>query len=320
MQYLKRIGCLLLLVVLFCAVLVPPVHWAIGKLVDHVPALGDRDRYTVDRVMSRMIVVVVLLSLVLRPVYFGVLPPGRVGLSPTRWRWMVLGLTGVVTVLVLLLWAVPLLAAGLWSVRPGGEVKRIAYRIGKALLSGLIVAFIEEYFFRGVVLQSLISQKGARRAVVYSSIVFSALHFMEAKGHLQVSGFDPLSGFKAIGLFFASQGEDPLRVAAKAVGLFLAGTVLSLAFLWKRHLYVSIGMHAGWVFFTKIRGDLFLKAKDISPKWVWGGNRLIDGMYWWIPILAGLVVFLVVLRKRRNLTPTRAPGHPRRDGFPFSRE
>ena len=72
------------------------------------------------------------------------------------------------------------------------------------------------------------------------------------------------------------------------VTLFLAGCVLGLGFTRTRALYLSIGIHAGWVFTLKTYAAL---THTSGPRTWWGGAALVDNMLVW-PILVGVLGFV----------------------------
>ncbi|HEX9443395.1 MAG TPA: CPBP family glutamic-type intramembrane protease [Candidatus Binatia bacterium] len=91
---------------------------------------------------------------------------------------------------------------------------------------------------------------------------------------------------------------NPPAILPGLVGLFLIGLVLSYALLRTRSLYLSIGLHAGWVFGIKtlsLYGD-FNRA-DLG--WAFGAKpKIVSGVVTWIGIL--LVGAAVHFMTRKN--------------------
>ncbi|TGL87135.1 CPBP family intramembrane metalloprotease [Leptospira congkakensis] len=122
------------------------------------------------------------------------------------------------------------------------------------------IAFVEELFFRGYLLQSWISDLGEKKASVYTSLFFSLTHFIR-----------PIS--------------DPLIFVSEFIGLFLVGYTLSLAWIYTRALYLSIGIHAGWVYVVKMQ-PYFVDSIPHDNHWVFGGERLVSGGISWMFMIA----------------------------------
>src|SRR5207245_5274369 len=80
-------------------------------------------------------------------------------------------------------------------------------RLGKVLLAAISVPFIEETFFRGIVLGILLRTGRKLLSVVAVSALFAAVHFLKG------SEWEPAivtwtSGFQSIGHAFARFGES----------------------------------------------------------------------------------------------------------------
>src|SRR5204863_1695762 len=119
-------------------------------------------------------------------------------------------------------------------------------RLGKVLLAAVSVPFIEETFFRGIVLGILLRTGRKLLSVVAVSALFVAVHFLKG------SEWEPAivtwtSGFQSIGDAFAGFG-DPMMVLGAFATLFLIGCILADARVLTSSLWLPIGLHAGWIF------------------------------------------------------------------------
>lgn len=176
---------------------------------------------------------------------------------------------------------------------------------GKALLSALAVGFFEELFFRGILFRGLLEDTRRATAFVAANLFYAAVHFPKPPEKFEVGGLDPLAGIR-----FLQQTLqpflNPVEILPGLVGLFIIGLVLSYAFFRTRALYLSIGLHAGWVFALKTmrvygefeRGDL---------GWVFGSTdpKIVSGVVTWIGIaLVGVVVHFMT-RPHPNPLPRR---------------
>jgi membrane protease YdiL (CAAX protease family) len=89
-----------------------------------------------------------------------------------------------------------------------------------SVLLFLIVAVVEEALFRGYILKNLMLSCNKYLALIISSVLFSLMH-----------GFNPnMSLFS----FF---------------GLFCAGIILGITYIYTKNLWYPIGLHFGWNFF-----------------------------------------------------------------------
>src|SRR5215468_8333118 len=154
-------------------------------------------------------------------------------------------------------------------------------RLGKVLLAAISVPFIEETFFRGIVLGLLLRTGRKLPSIIVVSVLFAAVHFLKG------SEWEPAivtwtSGFQSIGDAFAGFC-DPTMVLAAFATLFLVGCILADARVLTRSLWVPIGLHAGWIFASGTFSWLARRQTDALP---WLGKNLLVGI---IPLgLAGV--------------------------------
>jgi membrane protease YdiL (CAAX protease family) len=173
-----------------------------------------------------------------------------------------------------------------------------------ALLSGVFVGSLEEIFFRGILFKGLLQNGKLFRAFVLSSLFYSALHFVEPGKAYFVDGFEPLAGFRHLIYTFTSFLE-PLDMLPGMFGLFLLGVVLSYAFLRTGNLYLSIGLHAGWIFglqSMRVFGDF--RRDDLG--WLFGSTdpKIVSGVAAWIGFISVLLLVHWLTRSRCGLTHT----------------
>jgi uncharacterized protein len=95
---------------------------------------------------------------------------------------------------------------------------------------------------------------------------------------------------------------EPAEIAPGMIGLLLIGIVLSYAFLRTGTLYLSIGLHAGWVISIKtvrVFGDY--QTENLG--WLFGSTepKIVSGVVTWAGILlVGLAVHWIT-RNRSGL-------------------
>jgi membrane protease YdiL (CAAX protease family) len=179
----------------------------------------------------------------------------------------------------------------------------------KALLTAITVGFFEELFFRGMLFRGLLEDRRKATAFAAANLFYAAVHFPKPPEKFSVNGLDPLSGIR-----FMQQTLQPYlslgEILPGLVGLFIIGLVLSYAIFRTRVLYLSIGLHAGWVFALKTmrvygefqRGDLGWAFGSTDPK-------IVSGVVTWLGIaLVGIVVHFMTRRRAVSSSGFRVPG------------
>jgi membrane protease YdiL (CAAX protease family) len=164
-------------------------------------------------------------------------------------------------------------------------------RFASALASGVFVGFLEEIFFRGMLFLGLRDQGRPLRAYVLANLFYSLLHFVKPGASYFLDHLDPTAGFRHLLTTFAPF-FDPIPLLPGIFGLFLIGVVLSYALARTGNLYLSIGLHGGWVIGLKtirVFGDF--TRQDLG--WAFGSTdpKIVSGVVTWIGIL--LVGFAV---------------------------
>ena len=164
----------------------------------------------------------------------------------------------------------------------GPEMMQI---ITGATATAAVVAVLEELIFRGALFGILRKATVWPVALIVSSAIYAALHFLQ-KPAVPVS-IDWLSGFRMLPDLFRSQ-PGGLEFIPAYFTLLVAGAILALAYQRTGTLFMSIGLHAGWIFWLTAYRSLTREAPS-AHRAIWGTDKLIDG---WLAF-AILVVVLV---------------------------
>lgn len=171
----------------------------------------------------------------------------------------------------------------------------------KAILTGLTVGFLEEIFFRGIIFRGLLEDWKPLPAFLTANLFYSGLHFVKPGEQYFLSGVEPWAGFRHLFSTFAPFLE-PTEIVPGMIGLLLIGIVLSYAFLRTGTLYLSIGLHAGWIISIKtVR--LFGDYRRESLGWLFGSTdpKIVSGVVTWVGIiLVGVAVYWIT-RNRAGL-------------------
>ena len=161
-------------------------------------------------------------------------------------------------------------------------------RLGKVLLAAISVPFIEETFFRGIVLGILLRTGRKLPSVVVVSALFAAVHFLKGSER-EPTIVTWTSGFQSIGDASAGFG-DPVMVLAGFATLFLIGCILADARVLTRSMSLPIGLHAGWILASGTFTWLARQKIDALP---WLGKNLLVGI---IPLVLAAVTWIVMRR------------------------
>jgi membrane protease YdiL (CAAX protease family) len=146
-------------------------------------------------------------------------------------------------------------------------------RFGKMLAASITVPFIEEAFFRGIVLGVLLKTGRQYMAIFAASAIFSVIHFLKAPERTSTI-VTWTSGLNSIAHSIAQFGDATMLVSAFAT-LFLIGWILADARVLTRSLWLPIGLHAGWIFAS---GTFNRVARQEILALPWLGKNLLVGI------------------------------------------
>jgi membrane protease YdiL (CAAX protease family) len=86
-------------------------------------------------------------------------------------------------------------------------------------------------------------------------------------------------------------------IVPSIIGLFLVGVVLSYAYIRTKSLYLSIGLHAGWIFLIK-ENKVFFDHVKTNREWLFGDSKIITGVLGW----SFLIITLIIIRFLTNVS------------------
>jgi membrane protease YdiL (CAAX protease family) len=266
---------------LFGAFVAPPLYWTAQRLSAR-HAFGFLAQFGFETVFHRALLIGALLF------FWPLLRSLRIR------NWRELGLTRnnhslrdvsvgfAAAAIPLLFFGALLVIFGVYSVRPSISFGVLAQRS----LSAIVVPFIEEPLFRGLILGILLRSTSPAIATFLTSALFSILHFLKApESSSGVITWN--SGFVSIANAFTQFGQ-PLLVLAGFTTLFLLGWILADARIRTRSLWLPIGLHAGWIFASAIFNKVARREMELLP---WLGKSLLIGI---APLCVGLISWAIV--------------------------
>ena len=292
MRASKAIGCYAIAVIALGALLAPELFWTVQWVAAHVTAARWLAGYSFRRVFSRSLMMVALAGLwpLLRSV--GLKSWRALGYvrTPEWWKQLLVGYgLGIGSFAVALVISLVLRHRSWAADKTAAE---FAGAVLRYVAVGLIVAIIEETFFRGGIQGVFQRSMNVVAAVVLASAIYSVLHYLKPRGgDLPTDQITWTSGF----VYLRNIARQSFAKPEDAIGfvtLFLAGCILGLAYVKTRALYFSIGLHAGWVL-----------ANELA-RWLDAGSIVEDPRTW--PVLVLLLMFVGWLCRTKS-TGLRVP-------------
>ena len=281
MKDAARLAAYFIAIVVVGALLAPILFWSAQTLAAHgvFPFLA---KYDFDTFFHRAILIAAVLLLWPLLRVSKVRGLADLGLAPNP-HWGRDVCSGVLlSVIPLLFCGALLIALHVYSFRH----VFVWPRLGKVLLAAMCVPFIEEMFFRGIVLGIVLRTGRKLLSVVAVSALFAAVHFLKGS-EWEPATVSWTSGFRSIGDAFAGFG-DPMIVLGAFATLFAIGCILTDARVLTRSLWLPIGLHAGWIFGSGAFGWLARSQMVALP---WLGKNLLVGI---IPLGLAAVTWTVM--------------------------
>jgi membrane protease YdiL (CAAX protease family) len=223
-----------------------------------------------------------LAALVLLPVLWRrlrrlepIVPPLRV--AESWYRGPLLWVTGLVAAGGVV-WGLGMILAqvGTFSATPAPpSVQELLSTVG---VSAVAVSVIEEWLFRGLLLGLWLRVARPVTACIGSSLVFAFVHFLNPPaGYAIADPTSPVAGLHWLGGILR-HFADPGFIAADFLTLFGVGLVLAGARLRTGHLWLSMGLHCGWVIAFKVFNLTHLKLADGPVNGMLIGDNLRSGL------------------------------------------
>jgi membrane protease YdiL (CAAX protease family) len=270
-------------VVLLGALGAPPLFWAGQFLIAHgiLPSLAGFD---FESYFHRALLVAALMLL------WPLLHALRVR------RWRDLGLdknprAGSDAAIGFTIAAIPLLCCGgvlivlqVYSLRHAF----LWHKMPEVLFAASVVPILEELLFRGFFLGVLLRSFSRLSALLITSALFAVVHFLKAPELTTPNDTVTwASGFVSIAHSFWQFG-NPLLLAAGFLTLFTIGCILADARLQTRSLWLSIGLHSGWIFANGVFSRAARRATLALP---WIGKDLLVGI---VPLIIALASWMLM--------------------------
>jgi uncharacterized protein len=257
----------------------------------------------VHRVMNRVAMLLALIGLVVLTRRLGLSDRESMGYGMPRAQFARQLLVGWAVGLLLM---TPLVAALL-----GLDIREVKANFDGAwasliiggVLSGLVVAFIEETFFRGVLFTAVRRTSSVAAAVIAPSLLYAALHFLGGRLRVPAEEVSWQHGFLVLARLF-ERYANPLEFIDSFLALLMLGILLALIRLRTGAIAACIGLHAAGVCAIAVLRKA--TAVDVTSEHAaWVGSY--DGVIGWGALIWFVVIAFVYVRlsqKRSASSPT----------------
>jgi uncharacterized protein len=178
-----------------------------------------------------------------------------------------------------------------WSEATTVTAGKLTKVIFERLLSGLAVGLIEETALRGAMFTAIERESGTRAAVVLTSIVYSATHFL-ASYHIAPDQVTASSGL-ALLAGTVHLLSTPLAIADAFLCLFALGVVLAMVRAKTGNIAACLGLHAGWVWMMLVAHEYTKPVRNQPLSFL---LSQFDGFVGWL-VLACTVVLGFALNR-----------------------
>lgn len=170
----------------------------------------------------------------------------------------------------------------------------------RALVAGLLIALLEETFFRGALFTAIRRRDGLAQAVGWSAALYAVVHFMKPHGLPADMAPDAMGIAWMVASVFSGLFE--WRNLDSLLALWLAGVFLALLRERTGSIVFGIGVHAAWVFVIQTSRRLTDGVDHAGWAWLAGDY---DGIIGW---LAVAVLAMTIVAER--LSVRMRPGSP----------
>jgi membrane protease YdiL (CAAX protease family) len=258
---------------------------------------GSFPAWPFDRIATRLWQVLMLATLVFVLRHLRLRSARDFGYGAPRPRWLRqfgTGLAAGLLTMVPISVAMLMLGVRVANAELGATV--IIKVLRDAALSGLAVGFIEETFFRGLMLGAVLRElRRPALAIALVAAVYASVHFLAGtrippEAVEWTSGFALLKG--ALVHFLA-----PASIADAWLALFAVGLLLGACAWWTGNIGLGVGLHAAWVFV--MRATIGISHEDAQAPLAWLISPL-TGFTGWLVLAWTLLVSVAVLLVSRR--------------------
>jgi hypothetical protein len=190
-----------------------------------------------------------------------------------------------------------IVALGIRNPLPDFDAAMLVSGIAAGALTGLVVAFVEETFFRGLMFRAVLRESGPAIAIWSTAILYAAIHFF-ARAKIAHAELAWDSGIALLGSSLA-RFADPATIADAFITLAMVGLLLGLVRHWTGSIAAGIGLHMGWV--CVIKATSVVTRHDAAAHWSFLVSDF-DGFTGWMVAGWSCAILLVLYLARGRFT------------------
>jgi len=279
------------------AALAYPAWWLVGFISDQ----------PIHRVMHRIAMLVAFIGLIFIFKRWQVANKDALGYAlpkPEFMRQLAIGLVVGAAIMVPLMATLFILDVRVAKPEFSWHAGALAGLIASNLLSGLVVALIEETFFRGALFTAVRRESGTVLAIVLPSLLYASVHFLGGRLRLPRDQVEWSTGFAVLGKLLENYAA-PLELLDSFCALFAVGVLLAIVRVRTKAIAACIGLHAAWVCTIQTVRRASYVQQDAPAGWLVGSY---DGVIGWAA-LGWIAVMLLAYwwLSRRNDGSVQAP-------------
>ncbi len=283
---------------IFAAVLTPPVYWMVEFGIETFPDnrfAAWLSKYETDVYFDRLRWIGIIIGIPWVMSKCGLFSLKRLGIGASRERISTfLRCFGGGAAIAIFIFS---LQVAFTKVSYDGPESSFAHILVGALLSGLIIGFLEELIFRGLIMRCFYTAMGAIPAVILSSAFFAYKHFKVPN-----SIWDNIPGgrFSAewnTGFYIAYYDTIGISVDFNLMvflSLFMFGAVLCVLYLKTKTLMAPMGLHAGIVASIVSYRKIFTISDDPNRE-IFGNAGMTNG---YVALAILTIIFAVLVFKK----------------------
>ena len=183
----------------------------------------------------------------------------------------------LIGLMILIVLAILLVLSGARVPVPGEILPGdLLYAMLTGLLAGILIALIEETFFRGALQYGMRRSSSFVTTAVCTALLYAAVHFLHPPALSEGTIVDWNSGWQMLMGMFHSY-KDIAVIADSLIALFIAGLFLSMVRERTGNIALCIGIHAGWVLTIKMTKEVTSLATDSPAVFLVGSYDNIIG-------------------------------------------
>ncbi len=267
-----------------------PAWWLVGFISDQ----------PIHRVMHRIAMLVAFIGLIFIFKRWQVANKPALGYGlpkPEFVRQMLLGLLVGAAIMIPLIATLFLLDVRSLKPEFAWGAGELAALIASGLLSGIVIALIEETFFRGALFTAVERESGKTLAVILPSLLYASLHFLGGRLRLPREEVEWSTGFAVLNKLFEKYAA-PLELLDSFAALFAVGVLLAVVRIRTHAIAACIGLHAAWVCTIQTLRRASTVNEEAPANWIVGSY---DGVIGWAAlgwIALMLLIYAFVARRR----------------------